>query len=49
MNSEQYIGQDVHQATGSVAVVDSTGKVVMDHSAGLCGTAWQLVGDFEWQ
>jgi hypothetical protein len=26
MNSEKYIGLDVHQATISVAVLDSTGK-----------------------
>jgi transposase len=30
MNSEKYIGPDVHQATISVAVMDSTGKVVME-------------------
>ena len=30
MNSEKYIGLDVHQATISVAVLDSTGKVVME-------------------
>jgi len=30
VNSEKYIGLDVHQATISVAVVDSTGKVVME-------------------
>ena len=30
MNSEKYIGLDVHQATISVAVMDSTGKVVME-------------------
>ena len=27
MNSEKYIGLDVHQATISVAVLDSTGKL----------------------
>jgi len=27
---EKYIGLDVHQATISVAVMDSTGKVVME-------------------
>jgi hypothetical protein len=26
MNSEKYIGLDVHQATISIAVMDSTGK-----------------------
>ena len=30
MNSEKYIGLDVHQATISVAVIDSKGKVVME-------------------
>jgi len=30
MSSEKYIGLDVHQATISVAVKDSTGKLVME-------------------
>ncbi len=30
MNSEKYIGLDVHQTTISVAVMDSKGKVVME-------------------
>ena len=30
MNSEKYIGLDVHQATVVVAVMDSTGKLVME-------------------
>src|SRR5207253_11335853 len=30
MNSEKYIGLDVHQATISVAVLDSAGKFVME-------------------
>ena len=30
MSSEKYIGFDVHQATISVAVIDSQGKVVME-------------------
>jgi transposase len=30
MNSEKYIGLDVHQATIAIAVMDSTGKVVME-------------------
>jgi len=30
VNSEKYIGLDVHQATISVAVVDSTGKLLME-------------------
>ena len=30
MNSEKYIGLDVHQATISVAVMDANGKVVME-------------------
>ena len=30
MNCEKYIGLDVHQATISVAVMDATGKLVME-------------------
>jgi hypothetical protein len=30
MSSEKYIGLDVHQATISIAVMDSSGKVVME-------------------
>src|SRR4030095_7871987 len=30
VNSEKYIGLDVHQATISVAVMDSQGKVIME-------------------
>jgi hypothetical protein len=30
MNSEKYIGLDVHQATISVAVLDHSGKLVME-------------------
>jgi hypothetical protein len=30
MNSETYIGRDLHQATIAVAVLDSTGKLVME-------------------
>ena len=30
MNCEKYIGFDVHQATISAAVMDSTGKVIME-------------------
>jgi hypothetical protein len=30
VNSEKYIGLDVHQATISVAVMDSKGKIVME-------------------
>jgi transposase len=30
MNSEKYIGLDVHQATTSVAVLDQAGKLVME-------------------
>src|ERR1700736_4729722 len=30
MNSEKYIGLDVHQATIVVAVLDSSGKLVME-------------------
>ena len=30
MSSEKYIGLDVHQATISVAVMDSRGKIIME-------------------
>jgi hypothetical protein len=30
MNDAKYIGLDVHQATISVAVLDATGKLVME-------------------
>ncbi len=30
MNQEKYIGMDVHQATISVAVMDSKGKLIME-------------------
>src|SRR5216684_6117755 len=52
MDSEKYIGLDVHQATISVAVMDSAGKLVMESIletkaatilqflAGLRGTLW---------
>ena len=30
MNSEKYTGLDVHQATISAAVLDSSGKLVME-------------------
>ncbi len=52
MNSEKYIGLDVHQATIMVAVMDSSGKLVMESIlemkaatilqffAGLRGTLW---------
>jgi hypothetical protein len=30
MNDAKYIGLDVHQATISVAILDSTGKLMMD-------------------
>jgi len=30
MSSEKYIGLDVHQATISVAVMDPTGKLIME-------------------
>jgi len=33
MSNEKYIGLDVHQATISVAVMDSAGKVIMTMSA----------------
>ncbi len=52
MNREKYIGLDVHQATISVAVMDSGSKLVMESIlktkaatilqffAGLRGTVW---------
>ena len=30
MNSEKYVGLDVHQATIVIAVTDSTGKLIME-------------------
>jgi len=30
MSSEKYIGMDFHQATISVAVMDATGKLIME-------------------
>jgi hypothetical protein len=33
MSQEKYIGMDVHQATISVAVMDSSGKVIMEWGA----------------
>ena len=30
MNQQKYIGMDVHQATISVAVMDSSGKIIME-------------------
>jgi transposase len=60
MNSEKYIGLDVHQATISVAVMDSTGKVVMESIletkaatileffAGLRGTLWVTFEEGTW-
>ena len=30
MNQEKYIGMDVHQATISVAVMDSSGKLIIE-------------------
>ena len=60
MNSEKYIGLDVHQATISVAVLDSTGKLVMESIletkaatnlqffAGLRGTLWVTFEEGTW-
>jgi hypothetical protein len=53
MNSEKYIGLDVHQATIVVAVTDSTGKLVMESSGDgsrydspvLCRLARKFGGD----
>jgi transposase len=60
MNSEKYIGLDVHQATVSVAVMDSSGKLVMESIletkaatileffAGLRGTLWVTFEEGTW-
>jgi transposase len=60
MNSEKYIGLDVHQATISVAVMDSSGKLVMESIletkaatileffAGLRGTLWVTFEEGTW-
>ena len=60
MNTEKYIGLDVHQATISVAVLDSTGKLVMESIletkaatilqffAGLRGTLWVTFEEGTW-
>jgi transposase len=60
VNSEKYIGLDVHQATISVAVLDSTGKLVMESIletkaatilqffAGLRGTLWVTFEEGTW-
>ena len=54
MNDAKYIGLDVHQATISVAVLDSAGKLVMEvdprnesgnHSAVYSRTARQFARD----
>ena len=60
MNDEKYIGLDVHQATISVAVMNATGKVVMESIletktstileffAGLHGTLWVTFEEGTW-
>src|ERR1700676_3603740 len=60
MNSEKYIVLDVHQATSSVAVLDSAGKLVMESIletkaatileffAGLCGPSSITSEDGAW-
>ncbi|MGH9544337.1 MAG: IS110 family transposase [Terriglobales bacterium] len=60
MNSEKYIGLDVHQATISVAVMDSQGKLIMESIletkastileflAGLQGTLWLTFEEGTW-
>jgi hypothetical protein len=57
VNSEKYIGLDVHQATISVAVLDHSGKLVMEciletkaatileFFAGLRGTVPEFAGE----
>ena len=46
MNDAKYIGLDVHQATISVAILDSAGNLVMDDSAVYRWSARQLACDF---
>ena len=60
MNDEKYIGLDMHQATISVAVMNATGKVVMESIletkaatileffAGLRGTLWVTFEEGTW-
>jgi len=60
MSGEKYIGLDVHQATISVAVVDSQGKLIMESIletkastileflAGLRGTLWVTFEEGTW-
>ena len=43
MSGEKYIGMDVHQATISMAVMDSQGKVIMESSL---GTKASIILDF---
>ena len=46
MTGEKYIGLDVHQATISVAVMDSKGKVVMESiletKAATIHSSWEM-------
>jgi hypothetical protein len=60
VSSEKYIGLDVHQATISVAVMDSQGKVVMESILetkaktlleffdGLCGSLFVTLEERTW-
>ena len=43
MNDEKYIGLDVHQATIVVAVMDSTGKLVMESAFSIVETVCRNV------
>ena len=43
MNDAKYIGLDVHQATISVAILDSAGKLVME---AILETKTAMVGPF---
>ena len=54
MKQEKYIGMDVHQATISVAVMDSSGKLIMEciletksgHNSGVPPwAAWKFIRD----
>ena len=47
MNQAKYIGMDVHQATISVAVMDSTGKLILERQelVALCRNGSVIIWD----
>jgi hypothetical protein len=47
MNDAKYIGLDVHQATISAAVLDSTGKLVMESVVETKVAGWRQTGRLE--